>query len=69
MIVNSIDDFLLLKKRGHYRIATIDGRTAIIIYRPGEDAQTYFCASPGVANQLRQYLTDQGMTGFAEDAR
>lgn len=68
MIVHSIDDFLLLKKHGHYRIATINGRTAITIFRPDEEPQTYFFASPGIANQARQYLTDQGMTGYVEDA-
>lgn len=68
MIVNSIEDFLALKPKGHYRIARQDGRITITITRPGELPQTYYCATPGIANQARQYLSDQGMTGFVEDA-
>jgi hypothetical protein len=69
VIVNSIEDFLTLKPKGHYRITTLDGRPAIIINWPDREPESFYCGSFGIANQLRQYLTDEGMTGFVEGSQ
>lgn len=66
-IITKLEDFLALKPKGHYRVSSRDGKTILTISRPGEDPEAYYCASPGVANQLRQHLTDQGMVGYIED--
>lgn len=65
----SIDDFLALKKAGHYRIEEVDGGHIVSIHRPGEPIERYLCTSPGIANQLRIHLSDMGLTGFIEGAR
>lgn len=66
MIITSIEEFLALKPKGHYRIFTLNGRAAITINWPDREPETYYCFSFGLANQLRQQLTDRGMTGFVE---
>ena len=62
----SIENLLALKKAGSFRIETVNGRTFITVHRPGEDVQRYLCASPGVANQARLILSDEGMAGYIE---
>jgi len=62
----SIDDLLSLKKAGHFRIETADGRQVVTINRPGEPVQRFLCPSPGIANQLRLHLSDEGLTGYVE---
>lgn len=64
----SIEDVLALKPKGVFRIETVGGRTIITVHRPGEPEAVIFCRSPGHANQVRQTLTDQGMTGLVGDA-
>ena len=61
-----IADLLALKKHGHFRIETVNGRQIVTINRPGEDVQRFVCPSPGIANQLRLILSDEGMAGFIE---
>jgi hypothetical protein len=54
---------------GFYRIEqTIEG-VVITAHRKGEPVESWTCATLGVANQLRQRLTDEGLTGFVEGAR
>lgn len=64
----SIDDVLALKPKGVFRIENIGGRSVITIHRPGEPEEVIFCLSPGHANQVRQKLTDEGMTGLVGDS-
>lgn len=65
----SVDDFLSLKARGFFRIETVDGRPVVTIHQLGEPVQRIACASPGHANQVRQALSDMGLTGYVEGAR
>lgn len=51
MIVNSIEDFLALKPKGHFRITTLNGRPAIIINWPDRPAEAFYCSTFGIANQ------------------
>lgn len=67
-IIQDIDDALMAKPKGYYRIVTLLGRTIITVHRPGELEETIFCLSPGHANQVRQSLTDEGMCGLNGDA-
>ncbi|QFT62072.1 hypothetical protein [Roseivivax sp. THAF30] len=64
----SLDELLQLKPKGFYRIANVEGRTVFTICRPDEPPEQYLCASPGIANQLRMSLTDEGLAGFVEGA-
>ena len=64
-----IDDLLALKKAGHFRIETAQGRQILIVNRPGEPVQRIICPSPGVANQIRLALSDEGLTGYVQGAR
>ena len=65
----SIDELLARKTGGHYRIQAVGGRILLTVQRPGEHAETISCASPGHANQVRQTLSDEGLTGYVEGAR
>ena len=67
-IVTSIADFLLLKPKGSFRIDKDSGHYLITVCPPGEPDERYFCATPGLANQLRLYFSDLGMAGFVEGA-
>lgn len=64
----SIEEMLALKKAGHFRIETVNGRQVVTITRPGEPVERFVCPSPGIANQLRLQLAD-GMAGFVQGAR
>lgn len=68
-LIRSLDDLLAIKPKGHFRISSIGGQTYLIVHRPGEEPQSYRCASPGIANQARPFQTDQGMAGYVEDAQ
>lgn len=69
IIARSLDELLLLKPKGHFRITIISGQSAILVNRPGQPEETIFCLSPGHANQVRQSLSDEGLTGLVEDNR
>lgn len=58
-----------IKTRGFYRIEPTDHGVIVAIYRRGEPVEKILCPSLGVANQLRQSLTDEGLAGFVEGAR
>lgn len=60
----SLEDLMLLKPKGFYRVKTSAGDTTIIVHRPGEPIEIIGCLSPGHANQVRQRLTDEGLAGF-----
>lgn len=64
----NLEDVLALKPKGVFRIANAGGRTVITVHRPGEPEEVILCLSPGHANQVRQRLTDQGMTGLVGDS-
>ncbi|MBL3568864.1 hypothetical protein BV509_09085 [Rhodovulum sulfidophilum] len=64
-----LEDLFQLKPKGFYRVENRDGRTTIIVHRPGEPVEIIGCLSLGHANQVRQRLTDEGLTGFVEGAR
>jgi hypothetical protein len=66
--VHTIEEFLARKQKGFFRIDVLAGRSVITVSRPGEPEVMTFCASPGHANQLRQALTDEGLTGYVEGA-
>jgi hypothetical protein len=64
-----IQDLLLLKPKGVFEIQPAPkGRSVIFVHRPGREEETIFCLSPGHANQVRQQLTDEGLTGLVGDA-
>lgn len=65
-IVKSIDDLLLLKPKGFFRITSRGGRQIIIVTRPDDFEERILCVSPGHANQVRQRLTDEGLCGLVE---
>ena len=69
IIARSLDELLLLKPKGHFRITVISGQPAILVNRPGQPEETIFCLSPGHANQVRQSLSDEGLTGLVEGNR
>lgn len=66
---HSIDEVLARKPQGHFRVETFAGRPAINVHRPGQMDEVIICLSLGHANQLRQALTDEGLTGYFEGAR
>lgn len=68
LIARTIDELLLLKPKGSFRVTVISGQPAILVNRPGEPEETIFCLSPGHANQVRQSLSDEGLTGLVEGA-
>lgn len=62
---HDIEGLLLLKPKGVFEIQpTPGGRAVVSIYRPGEPEEQVFCVSRGHANQVRQELSDAGMTGL-----
>lgn len=64
-----ISDLLLIKPKGVFEIQSApSGRSVIFVHRPGQPEETIFCISPGHANQVRQKLTDEGLTGLVGDA-
>lgn len=64
-----VNELLLIKPKGVFEIQTApNGKPIILVYRPGETEETFFCLSPSHANQVRQALTDEGMTGLVGDA-
>lgn len=64
-----IQDLLLIKPKGVYEIQIgLNGRPVIFVHRPGQPEETIFCISPGHANQVRQQLTDDGLTGLVGNA-
>lgn len=64
-----INDLMLIKPKGVFEIQTApNGKPIIMVYRPGELEETIFCLSPGHANQVRQALTDEGLTGLVGNA-
>jgi hypothetical protein len=66
IIARSLDELLLLKPKGSFRVTQLSGQTVILVNRPGELEETIFCLSPGHANRVRQSLTDEGLTGLVE---
>ncbi|MGA0617397.1 hypothetical protein [Paracoccus sp. KR1-242] len=66
IIARTLDELLLLKPKGHFRVTTLCGQHAVLVNRPGELEETIFCLSPGHANQVRQALSDEGLTGLVE---
>lgn len=64
----TMDEFLALKPKGHFRIENIGGRAVITVNRPGELEEIILCVSIGHANQVRQQLSDEGLIGFVEDS-
>lgn len=64
----NLDEVLALKPKGVFKIDNVGGRTIITVHRPGQPEEVIFCLSPGHANQVRQALTDKGMTGLVGDA-
>lgn len=61
----SIDDMLLLKPGGHFRIKAVRGGGVLItIDVPGEPQEYIMCVSMGHANAARMQLTDAGLTGY-----
>ncbi|QEU07343.1 hypothetical protein [Paracoccus yeei] len=64
-----INDLLAIKPKGVFEIQTgANGRPVIFVYRPEQPEETIFCLSPGHANQVRQQLSDEGLTGLVGDA-
>ena len=68
ILARSIDEFLLLKPKGHFRIIAEGGRQIIVVNRPNDFEERILCVSPGHANQVRQRLSDEGLTGLVEGA-
>lgn len=68
MVALTMDEFLILKKKGHFRVQNVDGRPVITVHRTGQLEETIFCLSPGHANQVKIQLSDEGLTGFIEGA-
>lgn len=64
----NLDDMLVLKKRGSFRIRSENGQISIIVSRPGQQEEIWLARSPGHANQLRQCLSDAGLCGLIEGA-
>lgn len=69
VIARNIDEFLALKPKGHFRISSHAGRMLITVNRPDDLEEVILCVSPGHANQVRQRLTDEGLTGLVEGSR
>ena len=65
----SLADHLALKPKGYFTVKTADKGQIVSVQRPGQPVEQYLCASPGVANQLRMALTDEGLCGYVEDAQ
>lgn len=63
-----LEDTLSLKPKGWYHITEEDGSFRLTVYRPGYSPESTLCMSPGIANQLRQKLSDQGLAGLIEGA-
>lgn len=64
-----INDLLLLKSEGVFEIRTAaNGKPVIMVYGPGNLGETIFCLPPGHANQVRQELTDMGLSDLVGDA-
>lgn len=68
ILARSIDELLGRKPKGHFRIETVGDRVVITVHRPGKPEEHILCVSPGHANQVRQSLTDKGMTGLVGDS-
>ncbi|WP_306752714.1 hypothetical protein [Paracoccus actinidiae] len=66
IIARSLDELLLLKPKGSFLVTVVYGQTAILVNRPGQPEETIFCLSAGHANQVRQKLSDEGLTGLVE---
>lgn len=64
----SIPDQLALEPKGFFRVETTRRGQLITINRPDQPVERYLCPSPGIANQLRQQLSDKGLAGFVEGA-
>lgn len=62
----SLEDLMLLKPAGHFRIEQLRGRWVITVHRPDRPAEVIHCRGPGHANQLRQDLSDQGLACLEE---
>ncbi|WP_374292551.1 hypothetical protein [Paenirhodobacter enshiensis] len=67
--IYNIDEMLARKWKGYFRVTTFMGRIAIAVNRPGEPEEVILCYSLGHANQVRQALSDEGLTGYVEGAR
>jgi len=61
-----IDDLMRLKPRGFYRIETSADGITITVCRAGKPIEIIRCLSPGHVNQVRQRLTENGLTGLIE---
>lgn len=65
----TVADLLALKPGGSFTIeAAADGRQLITINWPDGNVDRYNCPSPGLANQLRLKLSDDGLAGFIAGA-
>lgn len=67
--IYNINEMLSRKSKGYFRVATFMGRIAISVHRFGEPEEVILCYSLGHANQVRQALSDEGLTGYVEGAR
>lgn len=63
-----LEETLSLKPKGWYEITYSDGAIQLVVHRPGHPPESTLCRSPGIANQMRQKLSDQGMAGLIEVA-
>ncbi|WP_374292595.1 hypothetical protein [Paenirhodobacter enshiensis] len=64
----NIDDLMLIKPKGVFRVTVFMGRICIVVNRPGEPEETIICLNMADANKRRMALSDQGMFGIFEDA-
>lgn len=66
----TIEDLLALKPGGSYRIdPSADGRQFITVNWPDGRVEHYTCHSPGIANQLRLHLSNEGLAGYVSGAQ
>lgn len=61
-----LEETLSLKPKGWYHITYEDGMILLTVHRPGHPPESTLCRSTGIANQLRQKLSDAGMAGLIE---
>ncbi|MDS9468706.1 hypothetical protein RGQ15_14160 [Paracoccus sp. MBLB3053] len=64
----SLADRLSMRPKGWFHIEKAEGRDVITVHRPDALDEVIICVSPGHANQVRQQLSDAGLTGLVEGA-
>lgn len=66
--IHTVQELLARKRKGFFLVNMLAGRVVITVHRAGEPEAMIFCISPGHANQMRQALSDEGLTGYVEGA-